>query len=152
MLSVLAWLLAPSVAQAHLVTTGLGPFYDGAMHLALSPDDLLGLLAAALLAGLGGPQAGRWTLAVLPLAWLIGALAGLLVAGMPTLPGLSILSFVALGMLVALDVKLPAWGIATLSGLLGLLHGLLITRLKLQPLCSAVSRRYGSSRRDGGVT
>lgn len=116
--------LAPSVAQAHLVNTGLGPFYDGAMHLALSPDDLLGLFAAALLAGLRGPQAGRWTLAILPVAWLVGAMAGLLVPGVPELPGLSILSFVALGFLVALDVKLPAWGVSTLAGLFGLMHGL----------------------------
>ena len=63
-------LLAPAYVQAHLVTSGLGPFYDGAMHLALSPDDLLGLFAAALLAGLCGKQAGRWTVAILPIAWL----------------------------------------------------------------------------------
>jgi hydrogenase/urease accessory protein HupE len=118
-------MLAPSVAHAHLVTSGLGPFYDGAMHLALSPDDLLGLLAAALLAGLRGPQAGRWTVAILPVAWLVGALVGLLVPGVPALPGLSILSFVVLGLLVALDVRLAAWGVATLAGLFGLLHGLL---------------------------
>jgi urease accessory protein len=120
-----ALLLAPSMAHAHLVTTGLGPFYDGAMHLALSPDDLLGLLAAALLAGLCGPQAGRWTLAALPVAWLVGATVGLHVPGIPPLPGWSILSFVALGVLVVLDAKLPAWAVATLGGLFGLLHGVL---------------------------
>lgn len=118
-------LLAPSVAHAHLVTTGLGPFYDGVMHLALSPDDLLGLCAAALLAGLRGPEAGRWTLAILPATWLIGAMAGLNLPGIPALPGLSILSFVALGVLVALDVRLPTWAVSTLAGLFGLLHGLL---------------------------
>ena len=120
-----ALLLAPSVAQAHLVTTGLGPFYDGAMHLALSPEDLLGLFAAALLAGLCGPRVGRWTLAVLPVAWLVAALVGLMLPGVPALPGLSILSFVLLGLMVALDVKLPAWGVVTLAAFLGLLHGLL---------------------------
>lgn len=118
-------LLAPSAAQAHLVNTGMGPFYDGAIHLALSPDDWLGLLAAALLAGLCGAQAGRWTLAVLPAAWLVGAVVGLRLSGVPEVPGLSILSFVVLGLLVALDVKLPAWGVATVGGLFGLLHGLL---------------------------
>ena len=102
----------------------MGPFYDGAMHLALSPDDWLGLLAAALLAGLGGPRAGRWTLALLPTAWLVGAMVGLRLPGVPQWPGLSILSFVVLGLLVALDVKLPAWAVATLGGLFGLLHGL----------------------------
>lgn len=49
----------PSNATAHLVTTGFGPFYDGAMHLLLSPGDLLGLTAAALLAGLNGTRASR---------------------------------------------------------------------------------------------
>jgi urease accessory protein len=118
-------LLAPSVAHAHLVTTGLGPFYDGAMHLALSPDDLLGLFAAALLAGLRGAEAGHWTLAILPITWLFGSIVGLLASGIPELPGLSILSFVALGILVALDVKLSTRAISTLAGLFGLLHGLL---------------------------
>jgi hydrogenase/urease accessory protein HupE len=117
-------LLAPSLAHAHLVTTGLGPFYDGAMHLALSPEDLLGLFAAALLAGLGGPQAGRWTLAILPTAWLFGAAVGLTVPDVPSFPGLSIMTFVALGLLVALDVKLPAAGVALIAGLFGLVHGL----------------------------
>jgi hydrogenase/urease accessory protein HupE len=32
---------------------------------------------------------------------------------------------VVLGLLVAFDAKLPAWGVATLGGLFGLLHGLL---------------------------
>ena len=39
--SVLAILLWPSISQAHLVNTGLGPFYDGISHLTMSPDDLL---------------------------------------------------------------------------------------------------------------
>ena len=60
--SVAAALLAvPGAAQAHLVNSGLGPFYDGALHLLLSPGDLLGLVAAALLAGLRGARAGRLT-------------------------------------------------------------------------------------------
>lgn len=118
-------LLTPSVAHAHLVTTGLGPFYDGAMHLALSPDDWLGLLSAALLAGLCGRQAGRWTLVILPGAWLFGAIGGLLVPNSPSLPGLSILSFMVLGLLVALDLKLSAHSVATIGGIFGVLHGLL---------------------------
>jgi len=63
--------------MAHLVTSGLGPFYDGALHLVISPDDLLGLLAAALLAGLQGATTGRLTVVVLPLAWFIAGLIGL---------------------------------------------------------------------------
>jgi urease accessory protein len=59
------------------------------------------------------------------LAWLVGSVAGLVALSIPELPGLSILSFVVLGLLVALDAKLPIWGVATLGGLFGLLHGLL---------------------------
>ena len=40
-------LLAPGQAQAHLMNTGLGPFYDGVAHLFVTPEDLLPLLAAA---------------------------------------------------------------------------------------------------------
>ena len=52
-------LAAPVAVQAHLVNSGLGPFYDGALHLLLSPGDLLGLIAVAFLAGLRGARAGR---------------------------------------------------------------------------------------------
>ncbi len=64
---------APLPAQAHLVTTGAGPFYDGAAHFFLSFEELLPVLALALLAGLRGARYGRWLIAVLPPAWLLGA-------------------------------------------------------------------------------
>ena len=57
-----ALLLAPATAQAHLVNTGLGPVYDGVSHFALTPEDLVPALALALLAGQGGPRAGRLAL------------------------------------------------------------------------------------------
>ena len=61
-----ALLLWPGAAHAHLVTTGLGPVYDGISHLFLSFDDLLPVVAMALLAGLNGPAAGRRALFTLP--------------------------------------------------------------------------------------
>jgi hypothetical protein len=51
------------------VSSGLGPFYDGALHLLLSPLDLLALLAVVLLAGQSGKTAARWAVLTLPLAW-----------------------------------------------------------------------------------
>ena len=62
---------------AHLVNTGLGPFYDGITHLAMTPEDILPVLALAALAGLGGTARGRTLLALLPAAWLLGGLLGL---------------------------------------------------------------------------
>jgi len=117
--------VVPSLAEAHLVTTGLGPFYDGAMHLLLSPGDLLGLLAAALLAGLRGTRAGRLTILVLPSVWYLSGMIGLNLPFALDLPWLSILSLVILGAMVALDPKLPDFVVALLAGVYGTLHGLL---------------------------
>jgi urease accessory protein len=117
-------LLLPSLASAHLVTSGLGPFYDGALHLLLSPADLLGLLAVTLLAGLRGPQAGRWTVIVLPVAWFTAGLTGLHAGIGFDLPWVSVLLLLVLGLLVAADAKLPAGVVAALAGLFGALQGL----------------------------
>jgi urease accessory protein len=118
-----AALLAPSVAHAHLVTTGLGPFYDGVTHFLLTPEDLLPALALALLAGLRGAHAGRLALFALPGAWLVGGLLGLAfpIAGLP--PALTTVSFVALGGLVALDARLSPAGVAAIATAVGLMHG-----------------------------
>jgi hypothetical protein len=55
-------LLIPSYAAAHLVTTGMGPVYDGIGHLLLTPEDLVPSLAVALYAGLRGKSPGRCSL------------------------------------------------------------------------------------------
>jgi hydrogenase/urease accessory protein HupE len=115
--------LLPAVAQAHLVTTGLGPVYDGISHVLVSPDDLVPVIAMALLAGLNGPAAGRRTLFVLTGAWLTGGVAGLLVAG-PAIPGAATTaSFLVLGVLVAADRRLAPATVALVASALGILHG-----------------------------
>ena len=60
--------LAVSPANAHLMTTGLGPIYDGISHFALSPEDLIPTAALAILAGQCGTAASRRVLFVLPAA------------------------------------------------------------------------------------
>ena len=116
---------APSVALAHLVNSGLGPIYDGALHLLLSPGDLLGLLAAALLSGLRGARASRLTVMIMPLAWLLAGVIGLNTPMLADMQLLAVLSFVILGAMVALDLKLSPFIIAALAGMYGALHGLL---------------------------
>jgi urease accessory protein len=118
-------LALPGTAQAHLVTSGLGPFYDGALHLLLSPGDLLGLLALALLASLRGARAGRLTIIALPTAWLLGGLVGLGLPPLPDLTWLGVASFLVLGLLVAADAKLVPIAVAALAAAYGSLHGLL---------------------------
>jgi hydrogenase/urease accessory protein HupE len=119
-----ALLAAPSVALAHLVNSGLGPFYDGVLHLLLSPADVLGLVAVTLLAGLRGAKAGRWAVGVLPIAWFAAGLIGLYAGVAFELPWASVLALVGLGLLVAADARLPAGAVATLAGLFGTIHGL----------------------------
>src|SRR5262249_35463202 len=109
-------------ADAHLVTTGLGPVYDGIGHLLTTPEDLVPAIAMALYAGLRGPRAGRRALFLLPPAWLLGGLVGLWMPATIAFPFATI-SFLALGVLVALDLSLPAWGVAGLAIALGLAHG-----------------------------
>jgi len=53
-------------AEAHLNSTGMGPFYDGLVHFLMSPEDIVPVLALALLAGLRGASYGRRALFLLP--------------------------------------------------------------------------------------
>jgi urease accessory protein len=116
-------LLWPGAAYAHLVTTGLGPVYDGVSHLFLTVDDLVPAVAMALLAGLNGPAAGRRALFTLPVAWLAGGVAGYL-SGVALLPaGVTSLSFLALGSLTAADLKLAPPLVTALAATIGIVHG-----------------------------
>jgi|COG998Drversion2_1049125.scaffolds.fasta_scaffold41329_1 hydrogenase/urease accessory protein HupE len=118
-------LIWPTTAHAHLVSTGLGPFYDGITHLILTPDDLLGVLAIALLSGLGGTRHGRTALFILSTAWLVGGLLGLQLDRQISLPLVNTVSFLVVSILVAADRKMPLVILVGLASALGLLHGFL---------------------------
>jgi hydrogenase/urease accessory protein HupE len=112
----------PLPAEAHLNSTGLGPIYDGALHLLLSPEDLVPAFAIALLAGLRGVRYARFALFVLPAAWLLGGLAGM--AAVPSSStAVTVTSFLLLGALVAVDAHLSLRMLTGLALLLGLVHG-----------------------------
>ncbi len=120
-----AMLLQPAAARAHLTDTGFGPIYDGVAHLLLSFDDLLPVLALAMLAGLNGARAGRLVLFVLPLAWLAGGVAGVLAGTAAAPPMVTSVSLLALGVLTAAGAKLRPAVFVGLAAALGLIHGLL---------------------------
>ena len=122
-LRLLPLLVAVPSAHAHLMNTGVGPFYDGFTHLFVTPEDLLPVIALALLAGLRGPQFGRGVLFVLPAAWLVGAIAGSVSHVSPTLAVLTSVVTIAIGALVAADRPLRLWTVVGCAVLLGLLHG-----------------------------
>jgi hydrogenase/urease accessory protein HupE len=114
----------PSYASAHLVTTGLGPVYDGIGHLVMTPEDLIPALAIALFAGLRGAAPGRRALFVLPLAWFTGGILGVCIEGLPALP-VEAISFLILGVLVAADLKLSQKSFTAIVVVVGFVHGLL---------------------------
>ena len=112
-------------AEAHLNSTGMGPFYDGLVHFLMSPEDIIPVFALALLAGLRGVEYGRRALFVLPIAWLLGAFAGLSAAIAAPHPFIGAAWFLLLGGLVAADAKLSPRVTAILAALVGLYHGYL---------------------------
>ena len=109
---------------AHLMQTGFGGFYDGIAHLFLTPADLLLVLGLALLAGQQGPQGGRLLLMLLPLSWWIGLVVGQRWGLDLTLALLSTVLFTAVGVLVALSLRLSAQVLAITVAGSGLLFGL----------------------------
>jgi hydrogenase/urease accessory protein HupE len=118
----LAATLLPARAQAHLSSTGLGPVYDGVAHFLFTPEDVMPVLALALLAGQRGARYGRRALFVLPTAWLLGGVVGL--AGTATESAApACISFVLLGGLLAADANLSVRALTGLSALVGLSHG-----------------------------
>jgi urease accessory protein len=118
--------LASGRAEAHLISTGIGPFYDGIGHFFLSPDDVIPAVAIALLAGLVGPRVRGGAIWALPLAWFVGGLAAVL----GSVPLLSeqlsgAFSFLILGILIASDARIPPWAVIALAAVMGAVHGFL---------------------------
>ena len=120
-----AFAMSPLTGHAHLNSTGMGPIYDGLMHFLMSPEDLVPVLALALLSGLRGATFGRRTLFVLPGAWLLGGLAGLAASATNGNAIVSAVWFLLIGGLLALDAKLSLRVTTAIAAFLGLYHGYL---------------------------
>jgi urease accessory protein len=135
--------LRPVPVYAHLNSTGLGPIYDGAAHVMLSPEDLIPACAIALLAGLRGPSHSRVVLAALPVSWLLGGVAGMTIGHVSSDVG-TVLSFLLLGVLVAMDAKVSLRMLATLTVMLGLVHGY-VNGIGIDPSGNGVAALLGLS-------
>jgi len=118
------FLLAAVPARAHLVSTELGPFYDGAAHPLVTPEDLLLILGFAVLAAFPGVHAGRKTLMTLALCWAIGVLAGFGTTRteivLPFAPGALL---VLMGLAGALRLKPNPILLASVAGFVGFARG-----------------------------
>jgi urease accessory protein len=129
----------PGRADAHLNATGMGPLYDGMAHFVMSPEDLVPVIALALLTGLRGASYGRRALFVLPAAWLLGSLVGLAEPAANASAAISAIWFLLLGGLLAADVHLPLAISTALAALLGLYKGYLNGGGMGQPQTAAVA-------------
>jgi urease accessory protein len=116
------FILGPTPASAHLNSTGMGPMYDGLLHFFLSPEDIVPVVALALLAGLRGPEYGRRTLLLLPASWFVGCFLGTMFQREVSWP-VAAISFLVVGGLVAANAQLSLRTMTVLAGLLGLVHG-----------------------------
>jgi hydrogenase/urease accessory protein HupE len=153
-----------SVVVAHLVTTGLGPVYDGVSHLIVSPDDVVTVFALALLAGLNGPAAARHGIFAATAGWSPAASAAFS-SGIALAPAsAAAASFLALGTLVAADRRLAPPVVGVLAASVAVWHGWLngasiaasgVDALALAGIVAAafvvmtLTAAFASARRDG---
>jgi urease accessory protein len=121
-------LCAPTPSHAHLVNFGLGPFYDGALHLMLTPMDLVGLATLSLFVGSQGAESGRLLVIVAPMAWLLAGAVALYSRIDASFAVVNAGTLVLLGGCIALGLKtssaIAALAAAVFGGLLGFQSGL----------------------------
>jgi len=113
----------PDAAEAHLVSSGVGPFYDGIAHLLVSPVDLVATIAIALLAGLTGRRAGRGAVLTMPLAWLAGILLASSSGWSAPPSWVGLVGILVAGSLVAALPPMAGYLPVGLAGLFGLMIG-----------------------------
>jgi hydrogenase/urease accessory protein HupE len=123
-LTLFTLLLLSQNADAHLVSTGAGPFYDGSAHFFLTFEEILPVIALSLFAGLRGPRYGRWMVVVLPTCWIIGGALGLS-KNVPLPAFITGLVMLLTGTLLAIDLKLSIKIVIGIAGFFGLLLGFL---------------------------
>jgi hydrogenase/urease accessory protein HupE len=115
--------LLPGEAAAHLVSTRFGELYSGMLHPLTAMQHLVPWLALALLGGLQDSRTARWALAAFPISVWGGVTLADLGVNLPFTEMLNILSFVALGLLVVLKVRLDIRLFLAIVVVSGISHG-----------------------------
>jgi len=114
---------APTAADAHLVNTRLGDFYDGILHPLTGFDFALPWLALAILAAFQGKQRGRWLVLVFPLGLLAGAAISVMLPHLGFVPILNVATFAIVGLMLAMALAMPLGAFIALGTIIALLHG-----------------------------
>lgn len=120
---VAALLLAPQLAQAHLVSTPFGDFYGGMLHPITALEHLLPWLALGLLGGIQMKERSRWLLLVFPASVLLGVCLGVALGAPTWLTLVNLTSLVLIAAPTIAGLRLPTAALAGLGGLFGATHG-----------------------------
>jgi hydrogenase/urease accessory protein HupE len=113
----------PADANAHLMTTGLGPLYDGAVHFVTSPEAILPVAALGIFAGLQGLSHARAAVVMLPVSWMLAGLTAVLLGPLEFNPIYESVPLILLGGLAAVNPQAAPWLTALLALMLGLVEG-----------------------------
>jgi len=102
-------------ADAHIVASRLGDFYAGALHPLTDLQDVVLWIAVGLLAASVAPAQGRWLVPVVPAGSLAGLITGLVfnITSLSTVANAGLM--IALGLLIATAVRIPALVIGVLA-------------------------------------
>lgn len=118
--------LSANRAEAHTVFSTNGPFFGGIKHFLLSPDDIIIAVAFGMFATLRRPKVTGSALWSLPTAWVVVGIIALLSGAAPATSEIpAACSLMAAGLLVALNLNLPALAVIGTGVVLGGLHGYL---------------------------
>ena len=113
----------PLPAEAHLNSTGMGPFYDGLMHFLMSPEDIVPVLALALAGWTAGSKLRTTRIVRASRCLAARGLPGSAASASNGNAIVAALWFLLLGGLLAADAKLSSTMTTALAALLGLYHG-----------------------------
>jgi urease accessory protein len=124
LLSSLVLLVTSQSAHAHLVTSGVGPFYDGMAHFFVTPEDLLVVVALSLFGGMSGKKVAKWVAVALPLAWLLGMLVGTHFSeASGVAPLIASITMLLSGLLLSASPQVSLRAMLPLVAVIGAVHG-----------------------------
>lgn len=121
--SLLPLMLVPGIADAHLVSTRFGELYSGLLHPLTALQHLVPWLALAFLGGLQDTRTARWALLVFPLSVCLGLLIGDIAPGLSFADNVNAASIIILGLLVAINKRLPLVQFVVLTVVIGSAQG-----------------------------
>ncbi len=119
----LLFLGLPVTVAAHTISQSVGDFYGGILHTFLVMAHVFPLLALSIVAGQQGPKTAGGGLPVFLIALFSGAVAAFYTPPVTAVFYINLISFIVLGILAALSLKLPRWLFYSVLFFFGCTHG-----------------------------